>query len=342
MPGMLLSRLSYYSRLVATIAILLNIITFVSGNCFLPNGTDRNTILWDSHGDDYQPSGFGSPDDHFQMCCATKNRPNVDTPRKDGLCQGDDGQIWRESCTDPTWKSPSCVKLCVAGINEKGEHQGDKDILITQCSDLSYCCGDKNATCCEQGDGIWLRDGEPTIINPNATQATTNAATLASAIPPATVSPIPISSPPTKSTSGLTPSTIAGIAVGTVAGATIVAVGIWFFLHQRRKRRRQDNTSTSDSAPEFMYANQPPTDTKSPAAMSQHPTYGDTKEGMSMHVVSPLDKEGDVRSELYGDNDTGKLTPRAELAGEDRTGYVKKNGSAVELAGSMPDYKEME
>ena len=106
-------------RLVAITSILVilsHIVTFVSANCYLPNSTDRNSILWDAHGIDYQPSGFGSSVDDFQMCCATNNRAVPDTPRKDGLCQLG-ATIWRESCTDPTWKSPSCVKLCVDGIS---------------------------------------------------------------------------------------------------------------------------------------------------------------------------------------------------------------------------------
>lgn len=102
--------------MVATTTILWHILTLVSANCYLPNGTDRNSILWDSHGIDYQPSGFGSSLDGFQMCCATNNRATPDMPRKDGLCQSPD-TIWRESCTDPTWKSPSCVKLCIDGIS---------------------------------------------------------------------------------------------------------------------------------------------------------------------------------------------------------------------------------
>ncbi|KAL8668527.1 MAG: hypothetical protein Q9168_006847 [Polycauliona sp. 1 TL-2023] len=336
------SRLGYSSRLIATIAVLLHIVTSVSANCFLPNGTDRNSI-WDSHPDDYQPSGFGSPDDDFQMCCATKNRPNPDTPRKDGLCQSQsEDQIWRESCTDPTWKSPSCVKLCIAGTNDQGESYGDLDMLITECSDLSYCCGDKNTTCCDQGNGVWLKDGEPTTINPNSTRTTTDAATLASTTASDAVQTVTVSSPHSKSTNGLGKPAIAGIAVGAVAGAAILALSIWLFLHQRKRRRRGDVTP-SNAAPEFMYANQSPTDTKAPGSMSQYPTNGDSKEGMSIQVASPLDKEGGVlRSELYGDNDKDLLSPRAELAGEDRRGYMKDEPPAVELAGCMPAYREME
>jgi hypothetical protein len=32
-----------------------------------------------------------------------------------GLCGINGTQLSRESCTDPTWKSPACLKLCVDG-----------------------------------------------------------------------------------------------------------------------------------------------------------------------------------------------------------------------------------
>src|SRR5580700_3435287 len=32
-----------------------------------------------------------------------------------GLCGVTGTQLWRESCTDPTWKSASCLKLCING-----------------------------------------------------------------------------------------------------------------------------------------------------------------------------------------------------------------------------------
>ena len=83
------------------------------GNCYWPNGTDRNALLL--QGDVYQPCNGG---DKFSMCCAT-NRTPADRCRSDGLCQSTyDNNVWRDSCTDPYWKSPSCVKLCDHGIGE--------------------------------------------------------------------------------------------------------------------------------------------------------------------------------------------------------------------------------
>ncbi len=55
------------------------------------------------------------------MCCAINRSANLrDTCLSNGLCQnpcsadGDcglgAGRFWREGCSDPTWKSPFCLK----------------------------------------------------------------------------------------------------------------------------------------------------------------------------------------------------------------------------------------
>lgn len=79
--------------------------------CYKPNGIDVNEQL---NLDDYQPCDGG---DDESMCCAL-NRLYPDKCRSDGLCSGyryPDIAIWRDSCTDPTWKSPKCLKLCTQG-----------------------------------------------------------------------------------------------------------------------------------------------------------------------------------------------------------------------------------
>jgi hypothetical protein len=50
-------------------------------------------------------------DSRFTMCCA-----DYDVCRPDGMClSGFDSEIWRDGCTDPTWQSSSCIKLCHEG-----------------------------------------------------------------------------------------------------------------------------------------------------------------------------------------------------------------------------------
>jgi len=75
----------------------------------------------------YYPNGTLNPSSEYSLCntgttqmCCAQNRQNPDSCSKSGICFGgtnDDGSraLWRESCTDPTWKSPNCLKLCVYG-----------------------------------------------------------------------------------------------------------------------------------------------------------------------------------------------------------------------------------
>ncbi|CAD6446152.1 7fc5f4b0-6a8d-467a-bfba-76adbaad6734-CDS [Sclerotinia trifoliorum] len=53
-----------------------------------------------------------------------------------GLCGITVAQLWRESCTDKTWQSPLCLKLCVG--------------------DGSYCCGRNAEECCNAKEGKFI------------------------------------------------------------------------------------------------------------------------------------------------------------------------------------------
>src|SRR5437773_4140804 len=68
----------------------------------------------------YHPDGSAAPSKYapcnagvHSMCCRT-NDGGPDICRPDGLCQStlDSSFIWRESCTDQSWQSPGCLKLC--------------------------------------------------------------------------------------------------------------------------------------------------------------------------------------------------------------------------------------
>lgn len=85
----------------------------VHSQCYFPNTT------LNSH-PDYQPCPpviQGS----VSMCCATNRTTDPETCLPNGLCGGRGGKdagdnvedlYWRESCTDKSWKSTYCLKLC--------------------------------------------------------------------------------------------------------------------------------------------------------------------------------------------------------------------------------------
>lgn len=85
----------------------------VRGACYYPNGTDMNEFYDFPVKANYSPCNFSS--EHV-MCCA-----QWDSCRSDGLCfnkQDSNKEVWRDGCTDPTWKSPSCIKLCLDGCKQ--------------------------------------------------------------------------------------------------------------------------------------------------------------------------------------------------------------------------------
>ena len=73
--------------------------------CFFPNGLDRNSQFGSEV---YQPCDRSA---EHSMCCRAQNH----TCRSDGLCFSLlTSLVWRESCTDSTWNSSACVKLCTS------------------------------------------------------------------------------------------------------------------------------------------------------------------------------------------------------------------------------------
>lgn len=106
-PGILKMIYGYSSvSWVITCSLILLLLTpHASADCFYPNGTSRNGNITGAAAP-YKPCFSG-----VSMCCSTV----FDTCERDGLCS-DGTNLWRESCTDPTWQSPNCVKLCVSGL----------------------------------------------------------------------------------------------------------------------------------------------------------------------------------------------------------------------------------
>lgn len=79
----------------------------IAPTCYAPNGTAITT--------DPCCDGTYSPCNGTGMCCAL-GRPiyHINKCLGNGLCEDvSTGWIWRESCTDPTWTDPRCLKLCM-------------------------------------------------------------------------------------------------------------------------------------------------------------------------------------------------------------------------------------
>jgi hypothetical protein len=87
---------------------LLTVFSLANAKCYNYDGSPSKDV--------FKPCN-GSAE--ASMCCQigpASNKEDVcGTGSEYGLCGFTGSQLYRESCTDPTWKSPACLKLCING-----------------------------------------------------------------------------------------------------------------------------------------------------------------------------------------------------------------------------------
>jgi hypothetical protein len=238
----------------------------VDAECYDPIGTDtnerRNLTSAYNACDSTKTNG---------MCCRT----GVDTCRSDGLCLNN-GQLWRESCTDKTWNDPNCLKLCVSGsgmyrhfhcdlkhpkltpvaqvvVNQGPVDMAKRDVMIKTCDNGSLCCGASDSaaatSCCQRGEGVWIVNNQVVSTNPSMTSTISPATHTPASSTSATNTPTTSTSPsatPASTDSGSKNNTgvIVGAVLGSIGGLSIIVAGMWFFW-----RRRKASTSSSKQDP---------------------------------------------------------------------------------------------
>lgn len=112
-------------RLLILFQYSLNIRAAQSIDCYFPNGDAITDSATSSTNDFYVPCNQSFGNDNQHMCCKTAS-PFNDVCNPDGLCArdnnpglGEDQGLMRSTCTDPSWTSPSCLKLCTTGIGKR-------------------------------------------------------------------------------------------------------------------------------------------------------------------------------------------------------------------------------
>ncbi|KAF6843235.1 hypothetical protein CMUS01_02278 [Colletotrichum musicola] len=202
---------------VAVTLVALAGIAAGQGSCFVPNGTERH-LLNNGVDDTYRPCSPLS--EGHTMCCNTQ--PG-DQCRDDGLCWNPRMRfLWRESCTDRTWESPRCLKLCINGEARTGGYPSSQmDVRITECPDGSLCCGkpDEAIACCTAGTGKRIVNGQ--VVDASASASPT----------------------PSASAGGGGSSVDMRVVGGSVAGAVVagvLALAVALCWYRRRKRRAEE------------------------------------------------------------------------------------------------------
>jgi hypothetical protein len=154
----------------------------------------------------------------FSSCCLLDGEPdNRDLCATSGLCLNR-GIVRREYCTDPSWTSPACVKLCV---DPQWGGSVNGSVEMTPCTDGTFCCGHNNLTCC--GTEWAIRVPTQASINGGAANTTITATVTAT---------------PDPSGPGI------GAVVGLAAALGVVlllAIGVFFYFNRQNRALKSKN-----------------------------------------------------------------------------------------------------
>jgi hypothetical protein len=227
------------STFLLAVGLIIWKVEHTSATCYMPNGT---AVLNDA----FQPCNQTT---QFSMCCGT-NWTNgfieVDVCLPNGLClnHNQDGSntplYWRDTCTDPTWKSPNCIQnLCSTQVvpwNYGG-------VRVAECADGSWCCGATYAQCCQNKQGVVLAatigvsTSTSTAASSPTSSPTTSPTMSASSTASTTSMPSDGLSSPAKMGIGI------GVGIGVTLGVILAAMAVIWVLRRRRQLRRMPKDS---------------------------------------------------------------------------------------------------
>lgn len=189
-----------------------------SRDCFFPDGIQSS-------------GGPCFPDQAVSPCCG----PGF-VCLSNGLCQpGPDTRksyqytVYRSSCTDRTWNSTDCPRVCLSSDDRLDSGQG----LATCGTGGSYCCG-RGYDCCSNGTNIFTY-GTAEIVTtiPIGSSSSSSSAASSTAAASSSASSSSSSSSPSNATS-------IGVGVGVgVGGFAILLASVLLFLMFRRRRKEQ-------------------------------------------------------------------------------------------------------
>ncbi|KAK3984224.1 hypothetical protein QBC44DRAFT_385925 [Cladorrhinum sp. PSN332] len=204
-----------YYRLLPALVIIISLFTAPAlsdhpkpsePTCYAPDGsTIANASLFSP----CNRLGITQANAHSSCCQLGGDPPESrDLCAITGLCLNN-GIVRRGFCTDPSWKSPACVKVC-----DDPDAGGSPDSFaeMTSCTDGTYCCGRNNLTCCGTGWAV-----KPPMLMVNAPSATVTVTAAADAA---------------KQRSDRM--TIVGLGAG-LGGVVVVAAGaVWYLMRRIR------------------------------------------------------------------------------------------------------------
>ncbi|KAI0505583.1 hypothetical protein F5B22DRAFT_627014 [Xylaria bambusicola] len=229
----------------------------------------------------------------YSSCCRLDGDPKQrDYCTTSGLCLSTlDNVLRREFCTDKTWKSPACVNVCT---DPKNRGSSNDSVVMTQCPDGTYCCGQNELGCCGTDRAIDI----PT--QGSVVSSGTNDASRSS------------SSAFKKATIGL------AVALGVVA---IVAAGVIAWLFHQNKAMKKKLWEKAEEASQHV----PPPVVVHPYSTSYEPVTPQMK-GSSMPGSPSVASGVLVDRHHYSELDASMAATRSEMGSPVQHDYF--NGEA--------------
>ena len=144
---------------------------------------------------------------------------------------------------------------------EEGISYQSTDIKVTECPDKSICCGWDNTTCCSKREGVWIKDGLGTTVDPSAARYLANETSIFSVIHPSSNSLSPtsltsLSSPlphasdsPPQSKPDVSRGQTVGVGIASACGTTIILISLYGLIRCFRSRRPSLPQQQKDFSP---------------------------------------------------------------------------------------------
>ncbi|KAL8720531.1 MAG: hypothetical protein Q9225_002623 [Loekoesia sp. 1 TL-2023] len=201
-----------------------------------------------------QPCNGSTSTDGFSMCCATNRHSDNPSPnescQENGLCRwfnpkDSANQTWRETCTDPSWESPNCVKFCINGTEERHRDRSTTEAQVTPCGDGTYCCGANQIDCCVKHEGVFLVNGTTSAPLPSSTSSTSSTpqASTTPTVPGTKNTPDPL---PDKESSNTAKKIGIGVGVGVLC--LLILLGLIIGVRRRISKSKEDQAESRVTA----------------------------------------------------------------------------------------------
>ncbi|KAK8207554.1 hypothetical protein IWZ01DRAFT_370465 [Phyllosticta capitalensis] len=237
-----------FSRLkpLPALGILSKFLTIVAANAAVGVAQNQNGSVPRC----YYPNGDIATNDYAcylnttESFCCTQNVKCLDNK----ICDSIDPVHYRYNrgtCTDKTWTSDACPNFCVGQSADYGSG-------VVKCPGTSQVCcdngnNDSNATCCFDDSLFNLPGDWDAFRTINGTASTAVLDIQASTSISTTSTTASATSSPQNDSEGVGAGTIAGAAIGGVAGISVLILAALLYLRRRKRLGRGGDSETTRS-----------------------------------------------------------------------------------------------